>query len=64
MLALLNPTANTSDMISATKGAIQIESPPKSKGIQKIATAFTIIPLLIAIAFAAPVLLVEKKNAV
>ena len=62
--ALLNPTANTSDTISATKGATQIESLPKSKGIQKIASAFTIIPLLIAMAFAAPVLLVEKKNAV
>ena len=51
-------------MISAVNGAAQIALLPKSMGVQKIASAFITTPLLIAIIFAAPVLLVEKKNAV
>lgn len=49
-------------MNSATRGAIQIVSTPKSMGIPKIAIAFTTIPLLMAIISAAPVLFVEKKE--
>ena len=46
-------------MISATSGAIQIAFTPKSIGITKIASAFTTIPLLIAIMSAVSV---KNKN--
>lgn len=56
--------ARTSVTVSATNGAIQIALLPKRIGIQKIASAFTMIPLLMAITSAAPVLFVEKRKAV
>lgn len=56
--------ARTSVAVSAANGAIQIASLPKSMGIQKIESAFTAIPLLMAMTFAASVLFVEKRKAV
>ena len=64
MLVLHNVTAKTRVRASAINGAIQIALLPKRIGIQKIARAFTTIPLLMAMIFAAPVLFVEKRKAV
>ena len=63
-LAQKQTAASASVKVSAANGANQIASLPNIMGRQKMARAFTIIPLFTAMAFAAPVLLVEKRNAV
>lgn len=53
-VTLLKPIASINVIISSTRGAIQIALTPKSIGITKMASAFTTIPLLMAIMSAAP----------